>query len=441
MKPIPIVLSMTVLVASLIATGAMAQPTRERAHFERWLAEAPGARAADSQANLAARQAEEQASKGGWRVFAGISGAHVNEIEGSGNNRVYERLQGDIGLKYPLLGSRRAQEESVARFERARLESQAQATVRRTQLGHQLADAYTDYWVNDRRHAVATRWHGHLREQLPELEQQVGKRLLASDISALRAALDGSRMDRDIAALERTAARERLGALLGRNVAAFTPVWPGDAPVCDRPGPLRQALNTTDPEVVAARASLALVIDQPAPGPAAVIQSGFLLQHSQVMEDLDDNGDETSAGLTAEMPLDLGNAASRYRHRRNAEMLAAQERLRAVRQTRLTAVTADLATLRQTTRQRAPAAQRLERARKDWQAARQRSRLATTNGLTALERGMAWYDAARLRLEREARWLKARARVESVSPASCRSGGADAPNNRLLTVPEGMRAQ
>ena len=411
------------LSCALLNAAASAQPSRERSDFEAWLDTAPALSLARAEADLLAREVDELADRGGWRLFGGVTGAHVDEIEQGTDNRVYERLQGDIGLEYPLLGRQRGQAAAVLDREAARLVAEGEARARRLAVQTQLSEAYAEYWVAHRSLTLADRWYRLLDARLPMLESEVGTLFLASDLADLRAARRMVDTQRALDRIARQTARERMQRLLGRPIEPFQPVWPGQGPVCDRLSPLQTAVARLDPRIAARRAVLDRRLDAPLPAFSDVVDAGFVIQHSRLAEDdqLND-GEETRIGLSFSMPLAVNRAAAHYRARRNAELSAARERLNALRETRLADVARAVSDLRESRYQRAVSERRLADRRRAWREAQRRTAMGGVEAdRRALQRGSEWYSAARERLTTERAWLLARARLEPISPASCQA--------------------
>lgn len=397
---------------------------------------APRVQAARAEADLAGQQVRQREAQGGWQAFGAVTGATVNEIETADSNRRYDRLQGNIGLTHPLLGSLTAQRSNLLALERARIRAQGNTADVARAVNDELRTAYAQYWTADRHARLAAAWQQQLADRLESLRPQVGNTLRASEFAEARAALRNAREDQQMARNQRQMRLRELQALLGRDIPAFEPRWPVDAGVCRREGVLFEAALASDPISTSARQELALLLERGDSGLTDEVQSNLILTHTQTVEEWDERGDETSIGLTAEIPLRLGQARDARRDLRNAEVLRVQRRLEAARQALRGRIGVAVGDLRNTARARRAADERVAQARADWHEAQRRLEAGLIRSpMPALRAGTRWYRLAAERLDREAEWLRARAPLEGLETPGCRGPRPDALNEPREEMP------
>ena len=415
--------SLTVAATSLSPALAMeGESPLERAALADSVDTSPRVQAARAEADVIEQQRRQRRAEGGWRAFGALSGAAVNEIEGNNGNRRYDRLQGDIGVSRPLLGSMTAQREALLALERQRLRAEGRIGRVAEVVGRELRDAYAKYWISDRRYRLASAWHRRLSDRLEGLRPQVGTTLRASEFAEARSALRIARDNQRQARNDRLMELNPLRALLGEDISAFDPRWPAESGICRRERVLLQAALAADPIGDSARRELALLLDRGDSGLADEVQSDLVLTHTQTVEDWDENGDETSIGLTAEIPLSLGRARDARRDLRNAEVLQVQRRIEANRQELRGRIGVAMAALRNATQAREAADARLDQAREDWNEEQRRLQSGLTRSpMPALRAAIRWYRIADERLDREAEWLIARAPLETIETPGCRA--------------------
>ncbi|MEX0448453.1 TolC family protein [Spiribacter sp. 221] len=413
--------SLTVAATSLPHAFAMdGEPPLERTALTAALDTSPRVQAARAEADVIEQQHRQLEAEGGWRAFGALSGAAVNEIEGNNGNRRYDRLQGDIGVSRPLLGSLTAQRKALLTLERQRVRAEGRTGEITETVGREVREAYAKYWISDRRYRLASAWHQRLSDRLEGLRPQVGTTLRASEFAEARSALRLARENRRRARNDRQMQLHALEALLGESIRPFDPRWPVERGICGRAGVLLEAALAADPISESARRELALLLERGNSGLADEVQSDLVLTHTQTVEDWDENGDETSIGLTAEIPLSLGQARDARRNLRNAEVLQVQRRIEANRQELRGRIGVAMAELRNTTQARQAANARLDQARDDWNEERRRLRSGLTRSpMPALRAAIRWYQTADERLDREAEWLVARAPLETIETPGC----------------------
>ena len=430
-------LFLTVVATSLSSAFAMdGEPPLERTALAASVHTSPRVQAARAEADVIEQQRRQLEAGGGWRAFGALSGAAVNEIEGNNGNRRYDRLQGNIGVSRPLLGSRTAQRKALLTLERQRLRAEGISGEVAEDVGNELRESYAKYWINDRRYRLASAWQQTLSERLEGLRSQVGTTLRASEFAEARSALRIARENRQRARNDRQMQLNTLQALLGESVSAFDPRWPVENGICRREGALLEAALAADPISDSARRELALLLERGTSGLTDEVQSDLVLAHTQTVEDWDENGDETSVGLTAEIPLSLGQARDARRNLRNAEVLQVQRRIEANRQALRGRIGMAMAALRNTTQARQAADERLDQARDDWHEERRRLQSGLTRSpMPALRAAIRWYEIAEERLEREAEWLLARAPLEGIETPGCRTPRPDAMDMLREEIP------
>ncbi len=430
-------LSLTVAATSLTSALAMdGESPLERAALATSVDTSPRVQAARAEADVIEQQHRQRRAEGGWRAFGALSGAAVNEIEGNNGNRRYDRLQGDIGVSRPLLGSMTAQRETLLTLERQRLRAEGRIGQVAEAVGKELRDAYATYWISDRRYRLASTWHQRLSDRLEGLRPQVGTTLRASEFAEARSALRIARENRRQARNDRLMQLNTLRALLGEDISAFDPRWPAESGICRRERVLLQAALAADPIGDSARRELALLLNRGDSGLADEVQSDLVLTHTQTVEDWDENGDETSIGLTAEIPLSLSRARNARRDLRNAEVLQVQRRIEANRQALRGRIGVAMAALRNTTQAREAADAHLDQARDDWNEEQRRLQSGLTRSpMPALRAAIRWYQIADERLDREAEWLIARAPLERIETPGCQAPRPEAMEPAREEIP------
>jgi outer membrane protein TolC len=202
---------LTGLALAAAAAPALPLAALEAAAVEHALqARLPAAQVAGLEQGLEAVQAQA-----GARLQAGAGLAHVREPLTETNTRRYERGQAQIGLRWPLLGSReagaRAVDEARLALALARLEAdEAQAVVRR-----QVRRGYLELVAARQRAALARVWLG----AQPGVAQALGRRaaaglLLPADQLAFQTQADT--VERDLRR------QEVLARAAQRELAAWT---------------------------------------------------------------------------------------------------------------------------------------------------------------------------------------------------------------------------
>ncbi len=423
-------------IALLMATSFTASASEaviEREALERQLEQSPVAQAARADVAVVDEQRAQRSTRSGWRVFGDLNAAALNEIEGDDNRR-YDRVQGDIGLRHPLLGSQRAETDAVTNLEKLRLQTQGEADSRIERLAIDLRRRYAEYWYQNRLLRLSEDWLQSSTAALERVSAQAGATILNSEITALEAAVEQARIDHTEATAARQAARRVIEAILGQSVPEFQPVWPANSAICVNESDLQSALWDQDPAIRATKAQLALVIEQGGYALADEINSNITLTHSQILEAWDDRGHETSIGLSAEMPIALTKAHNQREAWRNAEILQLQRRLEVERQSVIAEVADRLARMQAGAASRQAAEARLRQAHYLWLESRERADMLTgDNVLQPLQRSIAWYQTARERLQREAAWLVARAELEGIRTPNCQPTLATAPSDQWLS--------
>ncbi len=409
------------------------EPVIERQTLAQGLIDAPTTLAANADVAVIAEQRDQRAARNGWRAFGALSAATLNEIEGAGDNRRYDRLQGDIGLRHPLLGSQRGEEDALLNLDRLRLRTKAQADTRLVLLTTEFNRLYADYWLADQLMGLSDRWLKAVKPDFEQLIPQSGITLLESELTAIETAIQQGELDRREAATNRQAIRRELEALLGQSITAFKPVWPGDHGVCQQEANLRTALWRQDPAIQAGRDELALLIERGHYGVSDEIDSSVAVTHSQILEEWDDRGHETSIGLTAEMPLAVARAHERRAAWRNAQILQLQRQLEVQKQRVSAEIARALGQIESAKAGQAITERQLREARDRWVQTQQRIGIAGgTNALQALQQSIRWYQVARERLQQEADWLRARAPIETIRVPNCAGDVASAPKSEAF---------
>ena len=425
-----------VLWVGLSHAPAQGAEARARAEFSTPPMAAPAVENARAEARRIAEQRRLVEAESGWRLLGGVTTGRINEIEGENANRRYDRLQADAGLEHPLLGARRAQQRSIRDLKREYLRASARVGQTRQTNRIRIHRAYARYWLAQMQIRLADAWLAVVTVDIPGLKQQRGKTIRDSEVDTLLAAVNAARTDRLTARQSRDTDRRLLETLTGTRIAPFTATWPDLKGLCTRVTAWRRAIWTQTPSVAAAQNELALLARTPRPGATDSIRARVRLQHSQIVEDWDEQGDETNLTVSADMPLALTSARRQQIALHNAEKRLVQRRLEALRQTLLADLGAELQRLTEARLQRERATEALQTARRRWQADQRRIQTGIDGpGRAGMESAIDWYDTARQRLAAEIRWLEARAPLEVLSTPDCHSAPPSGIPSRALQPP------
>ena len=410
----------SLVIVLLISPAAGAAPPLERETLETELLTAPAAMASRADVDLINQQRRRQETEGGWQLFGGADVASVNEIIDRDQSRRFEQLRGQVGLRYPILGGQAPQRRALEQLDRAAIQQQGELDTDLEALRAQFRAAYADYWAHWRLERLAAEWREVLEEAAAPLADRGAGAVRSSELAEVDLALREAEDDLHSARGDKRAALRELGSLLGRELPAFEPVWPGATPMCTREDALLQAMERHDPRVQSTQEELSLLLERPQSPLLDEVNTNFVVAHGQNLDDWRDRGDETSVGITFDMPLSLGQARNQRREVRNAEVNRLQHQLASARQAMIGDVSDDLARLERETRQRDTAGHRLRHTRTTWRESALRARAEMDDDLlTTLRNGVTWYGRARERIERERTWLRARVPLEPLATPDC----------------------
>ena len=252
---------MGALVFASLVWAALAQaapPPRSLAEFESHVPNAPEVLAAVAALDESLGRLDLTQAEGGWRVFGGAGAGQFREQVDTQAMRTYERVDLRAGLKYPLLGSKHREEESVLKMQALSEEkAQEQALAGRDSL-LALRLHYINYWAAQEKRHLAELF---LRDETP-LDQVLTQRTAAGHL------LEGDRRDylsafalvrRHLAQVQ-TLQQRALGVLAlmtGETVPAFQAVFPAMAPPCLDAGALALAVRNSHPLVLRQQQALA----------------------------------------------------------------------------------------------------------------------------------------------------------------------------------------
>ena len=423
----------SLLIVVLIGPAGASPPPLERETLETELLTAPAAMASRADMELIRQQRRRQETEGGWQLFGGADIASINEIIDRDQSRRFEQLRGQVGLRYPILGGRAPQRRALEQFDRAAIQQEGVLDEDLDALRAQFRAAYAEYWAHQRLERLATEWRAVLEEAAAPLEDRGAGAVRRSELAEVDLALREAEDDLHSARGDKRAALRELSSLLGRELPAFQPVWPGAVPVCTREESLLQAMERRDPAIQSTQEELSLLLERPQSPLLDEVNTNIVIAHGQNLDDWRDRGDETSVGITFDMPLSLTRARERRREVRNAEVNRLQHQLASARQAVIGDIGQDLARLEREGRQRATAGHRLRHTRATWRESVLRAQAEMDDGLlTTLRNGVTWYARARERIERERTWLRARIPIEPLSTADCPMTTATPPLQAAL---------
>lgn len=202
--------------AGRLVLGALEQRLRTRADFQ--------------QATVAGTGAPDDASVrwGGAHLYASTGLASVNEVVDIGRRRSYQQLSANVGVSWPLLGSRLHLNEEHRGRAAAALNLQLDTETRRRKALTELRGAYIEYWAAQQRAQLAADFLARRAgiEGVLQRRNAAGL-LLESDMLELLGALDRAAVDEQDARIAQRAAADTIQVLLGEPIpmgAATTPL-------------------------------------------------------------------------------------------------------------------------------------------------------------------------------------------------------------------------
>ena len=154
---------------------------------------------------------------GGARLYGSTGLANVNEVVDIGRRRSYQQLSANVGVLWPLLGSRLALDEQMRERGIATLQLQLDTETQRRQALTELRHSYIEYWAAQQRARLAS----DFLAQQPKLEEVLRQRtaaglLLESDRLEFLSALERVALELQDARTAPLAAGATLRRLLAR---------------------------------------------------------------------------------------------------------------------------------------------------------------------------------------------------------------------------------
>lgn len=241
------------------AALAQASPRVSLQALENELDAAPEVLIAVAQMQESIYMLERQRATRGLKLFGSVGYADVSEAVTDSLQRSYRRASVLVGLSYPLLGSRRAEELAVL---------EAQKTVEQRALDEKLARArsmaslrkqYIDYWAAQQRLTISGAFLGDEADARSWLlERTRAGYLLEADRLEFLSAFDLVRRNvaTDHLILDRS--RDTLGMLTRNNLTQFEAVPPSLPEVCLDRDQLQADVLDRHPEIDALRRELVL---------------------------------------------------------------------------------------------------------------------------------------------------------------------------------------
>ncbi len=326
------------LFAAFFGAAAQAQPaTPTLAELQQLAAQhAPSTQLAEQDARIAELQADATRARHGARLVAGGSMASAREAVTETLARDYQRSSLQLGVRWPLLGSREAQQ----RVQRDADGAAASARLRAEQARAQAVAAVREAWVRWRRSAQRERLAEGFLAARPQIAAQLQQRVARGymlapemlDLDALFAAVQRLRDNERVAqqgwlrALARHSGRAIAPPPQGADALA-PPRW---ADGCVREAALLAQLDDM-PAVAQARAELNIAQARLQGLRYEGIEAGVSLLQGVTQDWGGQAGRATTLGIDLQMPLDwraerdaLRGAASAARER--AALLVEQRR-------------------------------------------------------------------------------------------------------------------
>ncbi|MBI5895919.1 MAG: hypothetical protein HZB24_07940, partial [Desulfobacterales bacterium] len=238
------------VLASLIwAALAQAAPSpRSLAEFETRLRNSPEVLAAVAALDESLGRLDLAQADGGWRVFGGAGAGQFREQADTEAMRTYDRVDLRAGLKYPLLGSKHREEESVLKM-LALSEEKAydQALAGRDGL-LALRLHYINYWAAQEKRHLAELF---LRDEAP-MDQILTQRTAAGHLleGDRREYLSAFALVRRHLAQTQTLQQRALGVLAlmtGETVDSFQALFPEMVRPCLEAEALALAVQNSHP--------------------------------------------------------------------------------------------------------------------------------------------------------------------------------------------------
>lgn len=288
-----------------LPADVLAQAPATLAELEGWAeVQAPAVRLAQAEADVAAQRTGAARAGQGARVFGGASLGGVRESVTDTTSRDYQRGQAQVGVRWPLLGSREAQQRGVREAEGAeslgRLrQAQAQRNVRLA-----VRQAYVRFAHSLQRRLLAQEF---LSVRAPVEAQLLHRRqagvMLEADRLDLSALFDGVQAAHDAQRAAQSSALRTLARLAGQPVARVDTAIPGWPARCmDREALLAQAGD--DPAIAQARTERDTAAAQLENAQHTGLEAGVSLSQSVSRDIGGQPGRSTVVGVDFSMPLE-----------------------------------------------------------------------------------------------------------------------------------------
>jgi outer membrane protein TolC len=234
MRPSRKLIARSVLVlAGFLAGAAIGAPLPTLAELEDRLDGSLELQVLDSDVDVAARRLQLQRRGFGASLYSQATFADNDEVVDVGRTRSYRQLNGGMGVRVPVLGSRMQWQEAVARDELGLSRTEADRNLRRRELLKELRSSYAMYWASQRLEALS---RDYLAAE-PVLEQQLLMRtraglLLDSDRLEFMSGFAMARRDQLVAQAEQKRALGSMRQLVHGNLEAGAAARPTVAMAC-----------------------------------------------------------------------------------------------------------------------------------------------------------------------------------------------------------------
>lgn len=210
--------------ATAVAPASLAQ-LEDRAR-----AFAPSARLAQAEVAVAEQRSAVSQARQGAQLFGGVGLDNAREAVTDTLSRDYQRSQVQLGVRWPLLGSRAAQQRQAGDAQHAL----SQSRIRRQQMETEAVHAVRQAYVRHLRSAERSRVAGAFLQARAETQGQLQRRrdagaLLEADRLDLTGLFDAVQAAHDGQSAAQELARAEIARLTGQPQAAIQtrePLWP-----------------------------------------------------------------------------------------------------------------------------------------------------------------------------------------------------------------------
>jgi outer membrane protein TolC len=314
------------------ASGAP-MTTRTLAEFETAARQGPEVLAAVAELEASLGQLDLAQADGGWRVFGGAGAGQFREQVSTEAMRSYERIDLRAGLKYPLLGSKNREQETVVKMQalsEEKIHDKALA-IRDSLLSLRLH--YINYWAAQEQTRLAELFLQNEAEMEHILtERTASGHLLEAD---RREGLSSFALVRRQLAQFQAVRQRAMGVLSLMNgvaVAPFEAAFPEMAPPCEAPETLTAAVLAAHPRLLRQRQAV-----EERSRLAELAQksqvNGQVALYSNLSSEMNapEPGYGVGVDLSFDFPLHSRQAGSARRQTAQAALEASRRRLEIVR--------------------------------------------------------------------------------------------------------------